>query len=478
MELFGRRTITTTYTEEMLSPTIIAQILSDSMSTHLANATEIQYLWDYYKGKQDILNKVKYVRVNINNKIVENNAYQIVEFKKSYVFGDPIQYVMRSDASDNEIKTLNDYMEYEDKAKKDADLAEWLYICGLGYRIILPDSAGEVDEAPFEIYNLSPLNSFIVRTTQIGNKPILGVTYNTITNGDKDFIVYYVYTKNQYFKYIAEVNSGATGRVDFVNSEPHLLGGIPIIEYSLNNSKLGNIEIVIKILDALNLITSNEMDDLQQYVNSLLVFINQNVEDTALTALLDKGAILLKQTDPSMPVDLKNITQKLDFSGTKVFYQRLFDNMLNIIGIPSRNDKVSGGDTGQARLLGEGWTMADEKAKQDELAFKKSEKELLRVVLNICKGLTKSDIKNLKVKDIDIKFTRNKSDNMIVKSQSLQTMLESGVVPDVAFNVCGLFSDSGEVVRRSLEFYGEDFYKKTSNTTNKTEQTTPTNTQV
>lgn len=456
-DLFGRTTITSGYDESVLDQEKIAEIIKDNMNIHQANVSQINYLYDYYKGKQDILNKTKTVRTNINNKIVENNAYQIVEFKKGYVFGEPIQYVMRSDTASEEITTLNDYMSYEDKAKKDTDLAEWLYICGLGFRMVLPDDKGLEDEAPFEIFNLSPVNTFIVRSTKIGNKPIIGITYATFMKDETEFFRYYVYTKDTYYEYVSET---ATGNIDFVTSRPHSLGNIPIVEYSLNASKLGSIEIVISILNALNRVSSNEMDDIEQFVNSLLVFVNQNVEDGALTALLEKGAILLNTSDPTKPADLKSINQKLDNGGTKLYYERLFNNMLSIVGIPSKNDKASGGDTGQARLLGEGWTMADERAKQDELAFSQSEKEILRLVLNICKGITGSNIKNLMLKNIDIKFTRNKSDNMLVKSQALQNMLTAGVAPNVSFNVCGLFSDSTEVYKESVAFFGKDFWDK------------------
>ena len=71
--------------------------------------------------------------------------------------------------------------------------------------------------------------------------------------------------------------------------------------------------------------------------------------------------------------------------------------------------------------------------------------------------------------DVDIKFTRNKSDNMLVKSQSLQNMLACGVDLDTAFNVCGLFSDSTDVVNKSVAFFGEDFWKP-----KKAEVATPT----
>ena len=83
------------------------------------------------------------------------------------------------------------------------------------------------------------------------------------------------------------------------------------------------------------------------------------------------------------------LTNQLTHTETKVVSDDRYESMLSIVGIPRLNHKASGGDTGQARLLGEGWTMADERAKQDELSFKKSERKMLKLVINICKYKTK-----------------------------------------------------------------------------------------
>ena len=47
----------------------------------------------------------------------------------------------------------------------------------------------------------------------------------------------------------------------------------------------------------------------------------------------------------------------------------------------------------------------------------------------------------LKLWDIDIKFTRNKTDSILVKAQALLNLLEAGVHPRIAFTICGLFND-------------------------------------
>lgn len=163
------------------------------------------------------------------------------------------------------------------------------------------------------------------------------------------------------------------------------------------------------------------------------------------------------------PADVKLLTQQLLHSETKIVTDDIYNKILTILGIPRLNDKPSGGDTGQARLLGEGWTMAYQRAKQDDLNFKKSERQFLKLILNICKSDIRENaekIKNLKISDIDIKIPRDKSDNLLVKAQALLNLLEAGVHPEIAFTVVGLFGDPHDVFQKSAKFQGEDFWKK------------------
>lgn len=87
-EYHGRYKITLPMTKEEFesegtSKTIsrIIDALPYVMTAHNKNAQAIDYLFNYYKGKQPILNKKKVVREDINHIVVENHAFEIVEFK-------------------------------------------------------------------------------------------------------------------------------------------------------------------------------------------------------------------------------------------------------------------------------------------------------------------------------------------------------------------------------------------------------------
>lgn len=444
--LFGRKVIYADYTEDQMDAKTIAKILDDVFSIHLQNASEIDYLEKYYKGYQPILSKTKDVRPNINNIVVENNAYFITEFKKSYVFGEPIQYVQRGDIASSEVGVLNSYMLAEGKYTKDTMLSESLYIAGIGHRLVLPDSN---EDSPFFIDNLDSKTTFCVYSSYLPHKKLFACTYSK--NANDSIIRGSVYTRNAFYSIDKNVIS-TSFNVRF--EQYHILGIIPIFEYFLNKSRLGIIEVVMSILNALNRISANDMDGLEQFVQSILVFINNSVDKETYQQVLDLGAVELNTSDPSRPADLKQLTNTLEHANTKVLHDRLFNTALNIVGIPKNSDKASGGDTGQARLLGEGWTMADERAKQDEAFFKECAKEELRLILKICKLSPVSEIKGLTLKDVEQKFTRNKSDNFLVKSQGLMNQIQSGIAPDVAMTTSGLYSDTNEAFNKSMEFYG------------------------
>ena len=69
----------------------VRKVVSDTIGTHNRNRVLIDYLYRYYKGDQPILYREKVVRPEINNRVCENHALEVVRFKASQTYGEPIQ---------------------------------------------------------------------------------------------------------------------------------------------------------------------------------------------------------------------------------------------------------------------------------------------------------------------------------------------------------------------------------------------------
>lgn len=446
LHLNGRRMILTDETEVNIGN--VVQILRKALPYHWKNRSEISYLWSYYKGRQPILNRVKEVRPEITNKIVENRANEIVSFKSGYLMGEPLQYVSRGNADNiaDAINQLNEFVFAEEKPAKDKELADWFHICGTSFRMVLPDEmAGEDDESPFEIYTLDPRNTFVVYNNGLGNKPILGVKYVVDENG---VVHYSCYSDHEYFEIVES---------KVISYDTHILGEIPIIEYPLNMARIGAFELVIPLLDAINLTDSNRLDGVEQFIQALMLFHNVDISSEDFDELRERGAIKFKDIDPQLKAEINYLVSNLNQGETQTLVDHMYQTVLTICGMPNRNGGSSTSDTGSAVIMRDGWSAAEARAKDSELMFKKSERIFLKVVLNICRTLADMD---LKVCNVEIRFTRRNYENILQKAQVLDLMLKNNKIhPRLAFEHCGLFVDSDLAYTLSAEYAEEQEQK-------------------
>nr|DAT56019.1 MAG TPA: Portal [Caudoviricetes sp.] len=440
-KVFTGRTVISTNAKSITRENLLT-VLTQAKMTHSKNKSEIEYLFNYYKGKQPILDREKEVRPDICNTIVVNRANEIVAFKTGYLCGEPIQYINRNgeDTVTENINTLNEYMFSEDKASQDEEIVEWGNICGTAYRLVLPDDRGEIDEAPFEMYTLDPRYAFVVYSNGIGNKPLMGV----IESQDENNVTHYsIYTEDKYFHVLES---------SIVEETPHILGMIPIFEYPANNARLGAFEIVLPLLDAINNVESNRLDGVEQIVQAFIKFINCDITKDEYKAFLEMGAIKVKSVDGA-PADVGVVTTELNQDQTQTLAENLYNTVLTICGMPNRNGGNSTSDTGSAVLLRDGWSLAEARAKDSEHIFKRAEKQMLKLVLKICN--TSGELA-LKLSDISLKFTRRNYENIQSKSQVLISMLQQEKIhPLLAFSSSGLFIDPEEAYTLSMKYYEE-----------------------
>ena len=445
MEMYGRRVITTDVVE--ITNKNVVEELNKAMRTHSLNRAEIEYLWNYYRGKQPILEREKKVRPEICNKIVENRANEIVSFKVGYLCGEPIQYVGRNGDENvsQAIAELNEMMFSENKATQDKEIVEWQMIAGTANRMVLPDKGEEEDDAPFELYTLDPRDSFVVYSTEIGNKPMFAVKYRVDSENKR---IASVYSANNYWKIVED---------KIVEDKAHALGMIPIFEYPANNARLGAFEIVLPMLDAINNVASNRMDGVEQFIQSFIKFVNCDIDETQFTALKEMGAIKVKSVDGST-ADVSIVTQELNQMQTQTLVDYLYQTVLTICGMPNRNGGTSTSDTGAAVIMRDGWSLAESRAKDSELMFKQSEHEVLKLILRIIRdseGLSEN-IYNLKLKNISLQFTRRNYENVQSKAQVLVSMLQQDKIhPRLAFQHSGLFTDPESAYQLSKEYSEE-----------------------
>lgn len=442
---YGRRTI---YTDaDKITEENVVEEVRKAYTVHASNQAEIKKLNETFRGKTDILSKIKEVRESINHKINENRAYEIVSFHKGYTFGEPIQYVRRENAASNnnddeiaaDINALNGYMADANKAACDNEIAEWIYVAGQGYRLALPNGmwSADSDEPPFCVYSLHPGRTFIIRSSAIGERELAAVCVVERENNEK---VFGVYTDDYYFEF--------TEFSGEVKTKANPLGMIPVVEYPADTSRLGVFEIVMPLLNALDELQSNRMDDIVQTVNSILAILGGELSKEVADKLDEYKMLNLPDG-----VDAKYLVANLSQSDVQTLKDDLYQSILTICGVPNRNGGSSTSDTGTAVLLRDGYTSAEARAKATELMFKRSEKKFLRLVLRLLRDTVGT---SLRLTDIETHFTRRNYENIASKAQVLISMLNNPKIhPELAFAYCGMFIDPESAYLQSMTYYDE-----------------------
>lgn len=460
---------------------ILAYEINNAMSIHRENINDIIYLNNIYKGEQDIYSRDKVVRKEIDNRVVLNFNLATTRQINGYTYSKPVVYTPVKEEYKEGVDTLNRYMNALNKSTIDKEKADELSIFGVSYIGIFPSKnvIGANEDIPFSIVKYSAENTFVVYSEFNKDAPMFSVNYTTFTDNNNNLRYNFtVYTDTYYYNFVTTSTSVTAGDITGGSKIDNPLEQIPIIEAVNNQYRLGDWEYAVSITNAINMLTSDSVNDISQFVNSLLVLTNAElprkiVIDPATgeeVSIIDSDALaggileLINNTELPQNVDAKYIANQLNSSNVNTIYNILSNAYHVIVGIPDRKtNSDSGGDTGDAVTKRDGWQELEYVANTKEMFYKKAENAMLNIIFNILK-IEKEDIGISSAQDLIVKFSRNKTDNLLNKVNAIATLVNSKLIsPQDIIEVSEIFLDTSDIVNRGSEFWGEEFANKTVN---------------
>ena len=457
----GRRVI---YTDvPYITRENLIDVLTKAKSDHMANAADIKALIAYEKGEQ-ILPRIKKIRPDIDIVDVDNIANEITEFKLGYDWGYPISLVQRGarEINSEAVTKLNDYYELADSSGKQQELARYIEITGIGYTYVDINTEYEEGDSPFTLDVLDPEFTFVVRSTYYTDKRIImGVTFND--TDDKGNQMFVCFTNDRRYT----VNSKNEIR-EFAN----VLGIIPIIEWVRAYDRMGCFERQIPEMDALNLLNSDFLNDVDQ--NTQAIWHANDVEFKTEEIENEDGTVTIKVKRPENGQWLQTFTTQngntpkitpltinYDYSGIMNNIINKRQTILSKCDVPQRNS-TSGGSSGIAMSDASGWSAAESSAKKKENIQTRCKNAELKVVFRVLKNKAKPDdpTKELTLADIKPYIKRQKSYEMTVKTNAFATMIAHGVNGLDAIQSVNFFDDPSQVWERSKDTI-EQYQNKT-----------------
>ena len=205
------------------------------------------------------------------------------------------------------------------------------------------------------------------------------------------------------------------------------------------------------MLDAINNMQSNRMDAIEQFVQSWVKFINCEIDEETFLKMKTAGALTVKSNNGENKADVDIMTQELNQTESQVAKEDLWNNVLSIEAIPNKQGNT-GGDSQGAVELRNGWDFSKQAAVLKDAYIIEAETNLCEIILNAIHVEKGNDYIPISVMDFDVHIVHSPTDNLYVKTESLQMLLNAGINPLIAIKTCGLQSDAEKVFLDSKPF--------------------------
>lgn len=460
---------------------VIKKFLPAILNTHKQNADKIKYLYNYFLGEQDILAKKRKHDVDKenNNKEIENHANRQVEFKVGFLCGEHRDYTHKSDSDSDDLTVLDRYFTDCNFYSKDAELKEYIYSTGIGVTrttprtdIIITEDYDKLTgrpttryatkeegfdiqyEAPFVFDCVDPTENFVVYSSSTSKEPLFNVSYVEVDltpdNSKRTLLGKQLLIETRYAIFEFKASKGFTvfywdDSEVITTRKPKHLNYLPLIEFSINKDRMGLVEKNRSSYNTINLFRSSTNDMVVDNANAILVFKNVDIESEEVKKMREAGAIIISDNQNARvggSAELDTVTVEIPFDKMATYIEQVMTTCYDIAGVPLASGQVtSGGDTGQARLLGGGWNNAYIIIHKEIQALLSQDYEQLKLFLKLCKQVPMCPLDELYASQIDINYRVNQNDNFLVKAQGMYNLFQMNLPYEFILKAGGLSND-------------------------------------
>lgn len=422
------------------------------------------YLEKLYEGFHDIFNAPEKEDWKPDHRLAVNFPRFITETFCGYTYGIPIKVTHQD-------KTINDSLQSFAKNNEMTDHNEEMSgnccIFGHGYEYMYQN-----EDAKSKLKAFTPKDLFIVYDNKIDDKALFAVRYG-----------YYTDDKNRQ-RLHGEVMTRAVSRyfdgTDWVDEKENPYGYIPVVEWRLNEKRMGLFEPAASLVEEFNLIISEKGNDVAAFAEAYLAILGAEVDDEGVHRIRDDRIINIYGTDDAKDVLVQFLTKPTADGTQENLLDRLQDLIFLTCMVANISDENFGNNTSGVALAYKLMAM-DNLAKTFDRKVEKSLKKRYKIFCSLPTNVSNEDA----WEDIDIIFTRNVPKNLEEEARTAQA-LDGTVSKETTLSTLSIVDDPKEEMkkiqeetdeeRKSAAEFGENW--RNNNAGNENDKTTPNETEV
>ena len=356
--------------------------------------------YNYYLGKQQILNKHYADESKPCNKIVVNFCNQIVQQYLGFNIGIPVTYVAQDE--------ILDVLKYNDVTDKDNLLLRNALIFGKSFELEYVDEDGKDRFDVVDTRYAIDIYSDELAQDELKYFARMYCVDNTEGNINSDNWRVELYDKDNIYLYSCNYTFS---NINLIDTRKHYYNQVPVVVFGLNEEEQSIFAQIMSLQDGYNTLISSEVDDWESFVDCYLILKNVQADEEDIKKMKTNRVLLIDSDS-----EASYLTK--DVNSTQI--ENMLENIKNLIfkmsNAPDFSDPNFMGNSGKAlQYKLTGFTNIS-KAIMDRM--ERALRKRIELIESIGKAKTGTD----EFADVEIKFTQNIPADELEVAQVINTL--------------------------------------------------------
>lgn len=272
------------------------EVISRIIDVHKTNELpRLMKLERYYENQNDIMRRVMNDSTKPNNKVANSYPSYITDTLVGYFIGEPITYNCENKEL---LKQLNNVLEYNDEADENSELAKDASIYGVAYEELYVSE----EDKMLRFKRLDPKEVIPIYDKSIEENLLCVLRYYSDFDyaANKEYLIVEVIDAEKVTR--LKIGEGAlyaqisnSNDFELLEQYPHYFGMVPVAIYENNESRTGDFEKVISLIDAYDKMESDSLNDFEYFTDCYLALYGFTADSDDIQEMKEKRVLLMDE---------------------------------------------------------------------------------------------------------------------------------------------------------------------------------------
>ncbi len=272
--------------------------------------------------------------------------------------------------SEDNVKAI---LEYNDEDDHNLNLATLSGIFGKAYEVLYVIEHHITKKPIVRMTTVTPLEMGLIYDNSLQPELLGAIRYYQRTEDDKLITYVDVYDNERITRY-----KYTEGALSLVAEWEHYFNDVPVVKYENNSFEMADIEEdILTLNDAYNILTSDSVNDMEEFVNAYLILKGFGGTDETQLAMMKENRVLLMEQGDSGEWLERNINDQAEANRIK----RTENSIHKMASVPDLTDEKFGSNLSGVAIAYKLWGL-EQKAVIKERKFKKGLQRRLELIFN------------------------------------------------------------------------------------------------